>query len=260
MMTPWRVYDGRRSRSNEPIEEVHDAITVEAPLYIDLNDAPFTMTMQTPGNERELARGLLHTEGMVRNLDADVLLEAVTSAETSNIDRIRIHVDEAHVESAPWSKRQLLSVASCGICGRTSMEDLEGNLSTSSPEVMVDQVQDMLAVMQTKQKHFAATGGCHAAAAFDREGMCLSLMEDIGRHNAVDKVIGALILNGHLDQAKRMVVSGRVSYEIVAKCFTAGIPELYSISAPSSLAIDFSKELGIRLYAYCRNHRFTRYA
>lgn len=260
MQTPWRVYDGRRQPGNAANELVHDAITIESPLFIDVNGEAFTMTMQTPGHELELARGLLHTEGIVRDIHAVVRMDVCFAEGTQLIDRVRIQVDPSHIQAAPWSKRQLLSVASCGICGRTSMEDLCGDLSSTDPEVLVSEVDAMLHWMKSNQTHFAATGGCHAAAAFDGQGIGLQVMEDIGRHNAVDKVIGALLLREQLPRARRMVVSGRISYEIVAKCFSAGIPALYSVSAPSSLAIDFAKELGMRLYAYCREHRFTRYA
>jgi FdhD protein len=107
---------------------------------------------------------------------------------------------------------------------------------------------------------FEETGGCHAAGVFNREGLLIFASEDIGRHNAVDKVIGHLLLNNQLRSAKYIVVSGRVSYEIVAKCFAAGIPNLAAVSSPSSLAVDYAKELGLSLFAFCRENRITQYA
>jgi FdhD protein len=118
----------------------------------------------------------------------------------------------------------------------------------------------MFAEMRSEQMLFALTGGCHAAAAFDAQGQLLVCREDIGRHNAVDKVIGALLITGRLTDARHLLVSGRVSYEIVSKSFMAGIPILAAVSAPSSLAVDFAKELGISLFAFCRDQRMTLYS
>jgi FdhD protein len=114
--------------------------------------------------------------------------------------------------------------------------------------------------MNTFQKNFKESGGCHAAAAFNLNGEHLCSMEDIGRHNAVDKVVGKLINDETLKDAKIMTVSGRISYEIIIKCFKAQIPFLAAVSAPSSLAVDYAKELGITLFAFCRDNRATCYA
>ena len=121
-------------------------------------------------------------------------------------------------------------------------------------------VTGMFAEMKEKQSAYITGGGSHGAAIFNEHHQLLALREDIGRHNAVDKVIGALLNAGNLQQGRYMLVSGRVSYEIVVKCFAAGIPNLLAVSAPSSLAVDFCKELGIALYGFCREQRFTRYS
>jgi FdhD protein len=121
-------------------------------------------------------------------------------------------------------------------------------------------IAKMMVQLREVQTLFEETGGCHAAGVFNREGQLIFASEDIGRHNAVDKVIGHLLLNNQLRSAKYIVVSGRVSYEIVAKCFAAGIPNLAAVSSPSSLAVDYAKELGISLYAFCRENRITQYA
>jgi FdhD protein len=110
------------------------------------------------------------------------------------------------------------------------------------------------------QSAFEISGGSHAAAIFNRHFQLITVMEDIGRHNAVDKCIGSLLNKGRLSDARYLLVSGRVSYEIITKCFAAGIPVLAAVSAPSSLSVDFAKELGIRLYGFCREGRVTRYA
>ncbi|MFM7814074.1 MAG: formate dehydrogenase accessory sulfurtransferase FdhD, partial [Flavobacteriales bacterium] len=198
MQTPWRAYGGKRHSSSEAGDIVHDTMTIESPLFIDVNGEAFTMTMQTPGHELELARGLMHTEGIVRSMEASVRMHARTNDSTGLVDRVDIEMDPSQIQSAPWSKRQLLSVASCGICGRTSMEELSGDLSSRVAEVLSSDVERMLDAMKLNQPHFAKTGGCHAAAAFDREGRSLEVMEDIGRHNAVDKVIGSLLMRQSL--------------------------------------------------------------
>jgi FdhD protein len=124
----------------------------------------------------------------------------------------------------------------------------------------VERVNDMFLKMRQHQNDFIQSGGTHAAGAFDIEGVLLSVQEDIGRHNAVDKVIGDLLINGKLSKAKCLTVSGRISYEIVNKVISAGIPFLASVSAPSSMAVDMAKEAGITLMAFCRNNKFTIYS
>lgn len=123
-----------------------------------------------------------------------------------------------------------------------------------------DDIAKMMVQLREVQTLFEETGGCHAAGVFNREGQLIFASEDIGRHNAVDKVIGHLLMNNQLRSAKYIVVSGRVSYEIVAKCFAAGIPNLAAVSSPSSLAVDYAKELSISLFAFCRENRVTQYA
>src|SRR5690606_7098228 len=130
------------------------------------------------------------------------------------------------------------------------------NSGAFSPE----KIQPLFEQMREKQTLFNQTGGCHGAAIFNGDSELLALREDIGRHNAVDKSIGAILQKGNLSNAAILLVSGRLSYEIVSKCFMAGIPQLAAVSAPSSLAVDFAKELGLELFAFCRDGRATRYA
>ena len=127
-------------------------------------------------------------------------------------------------------------------------------------KIDINLIHQLFKQMQNKQLDFQQSGGTHAAAAFSLNGNMLCSMEDIGRHNAVDKVIGKLIFENKLKEAKIITVSGRISYEIVIKCFKAGIPFLAAVSAPSSLAVDYAKELGITLFAFCRESRATCYS
>jgi FdhD protein len=153
-----------------------------------------------------------------------------------------------------------LSVASCGICGKQEL-DLPGQgASVLEVSLNPDLVSEMFGQMNSKQMAFKKSGGSHAAAAFSEDGELLTIKEDVGRHNAADKVVGELILSKKLLQAKCITLSGRVSYEIIIKTFRAKIPILAAVSAPSTLAVDFAKELGITLLAFCREGRLTCYS
>jgi FdhD protein len=146
----------------------------------------------------------------------------------------------------------------------TLRDDEQSSMTPSDDErssmTLREDIAKMMFQLREVQTLFEETGGCHAAGVFNREGLLIFASEDIGRHNAVDKVIGHLLLNNQLRSAKYIVVSGRVSYEIVAKCFAAGIPNLAAVSSPSSLAVDYAKELGLSLFAFCRENRVTQYA
>ncbi len=155
-----------------------------------------------------------------------------------------------------------MSVSSCGICGKTELGELSflGKTVDSKQQIDAGLFSELFNKMNSKQFDFKQSGGTHAAAAFNQNGDLLSAMEDIGRHNAVDKVIGNLLYTQQLNTAKVMTVSGRISYEIVIKVFKAGIPFLAAVSAPSSLAVDYAKELGISLLGFCRDGRATCYS
>jgi FdhD protein len=153
-----------------------------------------------------------------------------------------------------------LSVASCGICGKQDLDLPDSNTSVSDAVISPNLIFQMFTEMNSSQHAFKQSGGSHASAAFSETGELLCIKEDIGRHNAVDKVVGHLIFAKKLDQAKCITVSGRVSYEIIIKVFRAKIPVLAAVSAPSTLAIDFAKELGITVLAFCREDRLTCYS
>ncbi|MEN8818175.1 MAG: formate dehydrogenase accessory sulfurtransferase FdhD, partial [Polaribacter sp.] len=150
----------------------------------------------------------------------------------------------------------------CGICGKQELKDLvvSGDTIDLKNAMAASNIQKMFALMQAHQKTFKKSGGSHAAALFNANNTLLSIQEDIGRHNAVDKVIGELLLKKQLKEATFMLVSGRVSYEIVSKAFIAKIPIIVAVSACSSLAVDFSKEFGICLIGFTRDEKMTIYA
>lgn len=233
------------------VKNVADSLVIETPLIIKINGEPFSITMQTPGDEVELTQGLLYTEGIIRSKIEDM---------TFNKDEGTIHVNLEVPMELYANKRSLLSVASCGICGKKELEALSGDQLKSQFAIPSESIYAMFAVMQTKQHMFSKTGGSHAAAIFGKHKNLLSIKEDIGRHNAVDKTIGECLLNNLLHEGKILLVSSRVSYEIITKCFKAGLPILAAVSAPSSLAVDFAKELGITLLGFCREDKFTIYS
>lgn len=239
---------------------IEDAISIEVPLSIAINEIPFTVTMQTPGNEIDLTRGLLFTENIFRNLSHTPVVDVVSKNEQGFITSVNVILPKELILKDFAGTRNVISASSCGICGKTSLDDLDCKPVVNSEILIADLVPKMFEQINVGQKNFQKSGGTHAAGAFTIAGELLTLQEDIGRHNAVDKVIGSLINNNLLDKAKCITVSGRISYEIVNKTKSAGIPFLAAVSAPSTLAIDNAQESGITLMAFCRNEKFTIYS
>jgi FdhD protein len=236
------VYQGLRV-SDRGSELVGDELTLEQPLSIRIGDEPFTMTMHTPADEVDLVRGILYTEGVVKKKEGPIAMEVVEHTKDGVISAVNVPSEEADLQAAQLNKRSLL----------------EGRLLKNDSYLSAELVSRMFTDMKERQSAYLTGGGSHGAAIFNARHELLVLREDIGRHNAVDKAIGALLNAGNLAQGRYLLVSGRVSYEIVVKCFAAGIPNLLAVSAPSSLAVDFCKELGISLYGFCREGRFTCY-
>jgi len=244
---------------------VSDALVVEVPVQLFIEGEPLTVSMCTPTHIREWAFGILFTEGIIRSA------EQVLSYSEEEVDhQITIRVSLSNAAHAVTNKRSLLSVSACGICGKTAFEPATRSDDERSSMTLRDDEQSsmtlsegiakMMVQLREVQTLFEETGGCHAAGVFNKNQELLFASEDIGRHNAVDKVVGSLVIHQQLREAKYLMVSGRVSYEIVAKCFAAGIPNLAAVSSPSSLAVDYAKELGISLFAFCRENRITQYA
>ncbi|WP_109852975.1 formate dehydrogenase accessory sulfurtransferase FdhD [Aquimarina sp. AU58] len=256
-----RNYEGKKYEVDS-VNKTLDSLTIEEALQININNKPFTVSMRTPGEDISLIRGMLHSEDIIKNINflPDIVLKKENDDGIVTI--VNLTIPEEELGDGYSNSRSLLSVSSCGICGRTELGDLSflGKTIDDTEIIDVNLIHQLFTKMSALQHNFNQSGGAHAAAAFTNTGELLCSMEDIGRHNAVDKVIGKLILLNKLDQAKIITVSGRVSYEIVVKCFKAKIPFLAAVSAPSSLAVDYSKELGITLLAFCRNQRATCYS
>lgn len=242
--------------------ETSEVLAREEALQIKINGKPYTITMRTPGQDTLLAAGLLFTEGIIR-LPEDIITISETPAMLGDHTLIvDIKVKEEALAGKNLFNRSIASSASCGVCGKIELCDLPnpGQPLYTSEKLDIGLIPDLLQQMHAEQSTFEQTGGSHAAAVFSIHGKMLSVKEDIGRHNAVDKAIGDLFLRNCLYKAAILFISGRISYEIVAKCAQAGIPFLLAVSAPSSLAAEFCRRKGITLIGFCRENRATVYA
>jgi FdhD protein len=221
------------------------------------------ITMRTPGGESELAVGFLRTEGLIGGAGDIVAVEFGDPAVTSQPD------DEVTVRLAgPFDAsvvpaRHFVATASCGICGKASLDEVAVRcdpLPASGPVVARDVILSLPATLRGAQAVFQATGGLHAAGLFDPAGQLVTLREDVGRHNALDKLVGAELLAGRLPLHDRvLLVSGRISFEIVQKAAVAGIPILCAVSAPSDLAVEAGQRLGMTLVGFLRGDGFNVY-
>lgn len=250
--------------SIDSLEKFDDTLVIEAPLQININKEPYTVVMRTPGNDEELVRGLLYAEDIYKNKDGVKINIIKTEKDFSTV--INLEILKNKLGKGYLNKRTLLSVSSCGICGKKELKDLKikgKSLKRNSAKNIKDLVEEiyfMFLEMNKKQFLFRSTGGSHACAIFNTNKKLLTIKEDIGRHNAVDKCVGDLINKNKLKEANYMLVSGRVSYEIVSKAFLAKIPIIIAVSACSSLAVDFAKEFGIFLIGFSRNNKMTVYS
>jgi FdhD protein len=219
--------------------------------------------MRTPGNDLELSAGFLLTEGIVESEEQIASLKSMVVGATSKSNRVEIELVNASFNSERL-QRNFFAASGCGICGKASIEAIRlRDLPHPNPDFEIGpellcQLPDKL---RQEQAVFARTGGLHAAALFDRTGRMLAVREDIGRHNAVDKIIGWAMLEKMFPlDSHVMLVSGRAGFEIAQKVLAAGIPVLASVSAPSSLAVKLSRELGLTLVGFVRGKRFVVYA
>ena len=254
-----------RVRVDRPGRGVEDDwVAVEEPLEIRLDDEPLVVTMRTPGRDRELAAGFLFTEGIVagrHHLEAIEPCRDPMAYDPDNVVFVRLAAEaRRNREQVLKARRDFTAVAACGVCGKARLEDLYQRLPGIRPmEVSLELLTALPERMRRGQTLFEHTGGIHAAALFDRDGRLLGLEEDIGRHNAVDKLIGRFLLEGALPLAERiLIVSARAGFEIVQKALMARIPVLGSVGAASSLAVSLARER-MALYSFLGNGRGHRY-
>ncbi|WP_341221403.1 formate dehydrogenase accessory sulfurtransferase FdhD [Polaribacter atrinae] len=253
------TYQGLKINQNIQ-SSIQDVLVVEAALQININDEPYTVVMRTPDNDQALIRGLLFAEDIYKSNKA--LIFEVVKEENEVPTIINVTISKEKLGKGYLNKRTLLSVSSCGICGKKELKDIkvEGEKLTKTTTFSSDFLHEMFLKMNSFQHTFKNSGGSHAAALFNKNYEFLTVKEDIGRHNAVDKVIGDLLIKDYLNHAKYLLVSGRVSYEIVSKAFIAKIPIIVAVSACSSLAVDFAKEFGICLIGFTREQKMTIYS
>lgn len=240
--------------------KIDDCLVVEAALQININEEPYTVVMRTPNNDFNLIRGLLFAEDIYKQKEPIIFNIVEEDSKIPTI--INATIPKEFLGKGYLNKRTLLSVSSCGICGKKEIKDLKvsGKKLTQTNFNATENLFKMHAIMSSFQDTFKKTGGSHAAAIFDKNQELLTIKEDIGRHNAVDKTVGNLLESGNLKKAHYLFVSGRVSYEIVTKAFIAKINIIVAISACSSLAVDFAKEFGICLIGFSRDHKMTIYS
>ncbi len=258
-MTQTYTYDGLKvTNSNHAI--THDSLVIESPLQININNESYTVVMRTPGDDEQLVRGLLYAEDIYKKHNS--LNFKIIKKQDQIPTVINVQIKSEDLGSGYLNKRTLLSVSSCGICGKQKLEDiytddqkLEEELIFSSESLFI-----MFQQLKEQQHTFQKSGGSHAAGVFDKSYNLLTVKEDIGRHNAVDKCVGDLLQKELLKSANYLLVSGRVSYEIVSKAFLAKIPVIVAVSACSSMAVDFAKEFGICLIGFTRNQKMTIYS
>jgi FdhD protein len=245
-------------------EEADDGTAVEEPLEVRLDGNPFAVVMRTPGDDHSLAAGFLLSEGVVTHADQILAIEyCMDPAEPRLRNVIDVALDGVDVSARLGERRRVAMSAACGLCGRSTIESLrvEGRAVDASWRIDAAVVSALPDRLLRRQEGFTHTGGLHAAGLFDAGGRLDGFAEDIGRHNAVDKVIGHRLLRERFPVADRMLfVSGRASFEIVQKAWLAGIPCVGAVSAPSSLAVDLAQEAGITLVGFVRDDRFNIYA
>lgn len=259
-----------REISGSAVRDRRDDLATEEPLEVRLTGADsgrrtVAITMRTPGHDFELAAGFLHGEGIAGPhdiaaisycTDDDVLPEARYNTVTVRL--------EGPIPDLPALERHFLTSSACGVCGSASLEVLRDRCSDLLPDDITISPAVLYGLPDTLRKAqgvFGKTGGLHAAGLFTAEGELLALREDVGRHNAVDKLVGWASMTGHLPLAGHvLMVSGRASYEIMQKALTAGIPAVCAVSAPSSLAVDLAREFGMTLIGFLRGERCNVYA
>ncbi len=254
---------------NGQVRLTQDCLVAEEPLAIHLNGTPLSVTMRTPGHDLELTAGFLFAEGLLERREQVVSLDygktdygRTTNPQASG-NTVHAQLTETSLDPEK-TRRNFFMSSSCGICGKASIEAIKAHgIRRPNPNFLLD--PEMLCTfpdtLKAAQSIFDRTGGLHAAGLFDVQGKLIVLREDVGRHNAVDKVVGWALLAGRLPLSDyALMVSGRGGFEIIQKALLAGVPLLASVSAPSSLAVRLARETGLTLVGFLRGRRFLVYS
>jgi FdhD protein len=262
----------QRIRQLHQPEEGPDLLAVEEPLEIRLGYGPLeerqqrsvAVTMRTPGHDEELALGFLFTEHIIESPAQVVSVRHCVSDATKGGNVLRVELQPDVVIDWLALERHSYTASSCGVCGKASIEAVQNICAvplTSSLVVEADLIHQLPEKLRQVQRTFAHTGGLHAAALFDAQGQLLLVREDVGRHNALDKLIGAAFWQGWLPLNRYgVLVSGRIGFELVQKSWMAGVPLLAAVGAPSSLAAELAKEAHMTLLGFVRDNRFNVYS
>lgn len=248
-----------------------DTLAGEEPLEIRAGAEVITVTMRTPGHDLELIHGFLNAEGVITGLTdvqaARYCAGSVISSETGQPENtynvMEVSLVPAAALRAAGAIRNFATTSSCGVCGSASIDDVREKLpydiAGNSARIEAGTVAGMPDLLREQQATFDRTGGLHAAGLYDLDTAELNVREDVGRHNAADKVIGARLLAGRTGERTALVLSGRISFELVQKAAMAGIPIIAAVSAPSSLAVDLAQDAGITLAGFVRGSRLNVY-
>lgn len=246
------------------VRRAQDCLVAEEPLEIRVGETPLSVTMRTPGHDLELTAGFLFTEGLIERREQVVSLDyGKTKGLQASGNIVQVRLTGTSVEPEQ-TRRNFFMTSSCGICGKASIEAVKAHgIRRPNPAFFLDPVVlcTFPDALKAAQSIFDRTGGLHAAGLFDAQGKLVVLREDVGRHNAVDKVVGWALLAGRLPLADHaLMVSGRGGFEIIQKALLAGVPLLASVSAPSSLAVRLAREFGLTLVGFLRGRRFLVYS
>lgn len=249
--------------AGQPAQQAEDVLAVEEPLEIRIDDRSLAVVMRTPGHDRELAAGFLWTEGIIRSREE--VLDLVHCSREGEVEPNVLNVLLARGCAVDWERlqRHTFASSSCGLCGKVTIDAARATFPSvvPSPPVARDRVRDLPGRLRAAQVGFDQTGGLHASGLFDAQGQLIQVREDVGRHNALDKIVGWAFLSERLPLTGAiLVVSGRVSFELMQKSLAAGIGCVVAISAPTHLAVDFARANGQTLVGFVRGDRMNVYA
>jgi FdhD protein len=252
---------------NDQLRRKQDLLATEEPLELLLRagaeQRTVAITMRTPGDDYELAAGFLYNEGVIHTKSELVQMTYCVDGGQQEYNALRVQLQSSSLPALPQLERHFFTTSACGVCGAMMLDDLTARqlppipAGPVVPHTFFAKLPDQL---RRSQALFDSTGGLHAAALFDTQGQLITVREDVGRHNALDKVIGWGLLNDQLPfHNKVLMVSGRASYELLQKCYVAGGSIFCAVSAPSSLAVEVAERFGITLIGFLRGDRFNIY-